>query len=363
MSSHTYDEQAEEEEVHHQYRHPMNRATSSLKSCLKRVLSAPATSPAKSIAYGDYEDTPPLSFFHSDNQKMTVDPTAATTTTTAAEDEDESTEITASLSSLDDEEESYGSFAILSPPCSPEQLDRKLEIVRSSPRSVRFDSVEIRHYGRTVDDHPCAETGPALTLTWDVQQEEVWTMDEFEGSVRRSRRSPGGTSSSLRRVPPKLRRSMLLQDWNVNPQELRDAMYWSQYIQRQRRETLYELQYCYVQEPCCEEDYLMMYGYMPAAATIVGDDCREDHNEYGNRAEAFGQEVTLYEGHQHVQQHQQDQQQVFARDGSSMASVLLDDDDDEDQYHQHHPRERATAADCYIDAEEEVEPHLLAYHY
>ena len=54
-------------------------------------------------------------------------------------------------------------------------------------KCVFFAFVQIREYQRILGDHPCVSSGPPISLGWEVETDELFSLDMYE--QRRYRRS------------------------------------------------------------------------------------------------------------------------------------------------------------------------------
>jgi hypothetical protein len=99
-------------------------------------------------------------------------------------------------------------------------------------KSIRFDTIEIREYARTVGDNPSCSSGPPLTIDWIYDTSLIIPVKEFEEN-----RPPRRTYSQLI-VGGAERQEMLLKEWNIPKHEVVNAIRSTIRAKNQRRRTL-----------------------------------------------------------------------------------------------------------------------------
>jgi hypothetical protein len=110
-------------------------------------------------------------------------------------------------------------------------------------RSVGFQDVRVRNYDQVLTLNPAVTSGPALGLGWDYSdEEENYTLDEFERSRERSRRD----SRSL--ILSRHERETLLLTLGYSQKELADAIRKTIRLKNQRKQTIANLNVSPVEE-------------------------------------------------------------------------------------------------------------------
>ncbi|CAJ1954329.1 unnamed protein product [Cylindrotheca closterium] len=107
----------------------------------------------------------------------------------------------------------------------------------SSLRSkVGFRDVEVRHYERCISDNPSVQDGPPIGIGWKVEEEQKFSVDEFEGS-REFVRQPDVNSLML----PKTHRQELLLSEGFSKKEIAQSVRSVIKAKNQRRQTVNNL--------------------------------------------------------------------------------------------------------------------------
>lgn len=95
---------------------------------------------------------------------------------------------------------------------------------------VSFNSVDVRSYDRCAGDNPSCRWGVPISLDWSYSKSSSVSIDEFELERSWSRRGQG----KLRSVNKIKRRTMLLQEWDIQEEELKARRKETRRIQRER---------------------------------------------------------------------------------------------------------------------------------
>jgi len=112
--------------------------------------------------------------------------------------------------------ESYQSLAFL-----PQQ--------EKSVKSVGFGNVEIRYHNRTLGDHPDVKVGPPVSLSWEIFDEEVLTLDEY--TQRQPEVKPAMRLTSI------TRKNLLRNVYGFSEEEIRKSEKEIQMIQKKREQS------------------------------------------------------------------------------------------------------------------------------
>lgn len=106
----------------------------------------------------------------------------------------------------------------------------------ASASSVGFGAVEVRHYERCLSDNPSVQDGAPIGIGWEVQEEEKFSVDEFEG-CRESKRQ----SDVNRLMLPKTHRHELLLSAGFTQKEIAQSVRNVIKVKNQRRQTVNNL--------------------------------------------------------------------------------------------------------------------------
>lgn len=79
-------------------------------------------------------------------------------------------------------------------------------------RLVRFGTVQVRQYARTLGDHPGVHAGPPITIDWSYIETSSVDIDEYEQN--RPMRKP------VLRMKAIDRKTLLKYQWNVTEEEI-----------------------------------------------------------------------------------------------------------------------------------------------
>jgi hypothetical protein len=117
-----------------------------------------------------------------------------------------------------------------------EQKPASPEGKTSSRSKVSFNTIEIREYARTVGDHPCVKSGPALSLGWVVVDSCIMPLSAYEYL-----RLPRVGEADLI-VPHSIRTEVLLEQ-GVTRHEMVLAIRESVWVKQNRNQTLQQTRY------------------------------------------------------------------------------------------------------------------------
>jgi len=70
---------------------------------------------------------------------------------------------------------------------SQQKLQDKYYVVRT--KKVSFSTVQVRQYGICLGDSPSCRSGPPISLSWARTKVRLYSLDEYESTRRRRRRS------------------------------------------------------------------------------------------------------------------------------------------------------------------------------
>jgi len=101
---------------------------------------------------------------------------------------------------------------------------------------VSFRDVEVRHYERCLSDNPSVQEGAPIGIGWEVQEEEKFSVDEFEDS-REFERQPDARLLML----PKNHRHELLLSAGFSQKEIAKSVRSVIKAKNQRRQTVNNL--------------------------------------------------------------------------------------------------------------------------
>jgi hypothetical protein len=80
---------------------------------------------------------------------------------------------------------------------------------------VSFATVSVRHYARSLSDHPDANGGPPIGISWEyIEEGRAKSLGEYE-LTRRKKKAV--------RLTSKTRAQVLEDEWGVSPEEMRLA--------------------------------------------------------------------------------------------------------------------------------------------
>ena len=63
------------------------------------------------------------------------------------------------------------------------------ECPMTKTKGVFFAFVQIREHSRMLGDHPSVSSGPPITLSWEVESDEIFSVDMYESARNLYRRS------------------------------------------------------------------------------------------------------------------------------------------------------------------------------
>ena len=105
-------------------------------------------------------------------------------------------------------------------------------------RRVFFSTVQIRHYERILDIHPCTSSGPSLGIGWSYcKQEEQYSVDEHEYQDHSSY-----NRYSYDLVVPKEERIALVKEWGFTDDDIAKAVRKQLRTKNQRKQTITTIQ-------------------------------------------------------------------------------------------------------------------------
>ena len=115
--------------------------------------------------------------------------------------------------------------------------------IKSSKPKVTFSHVNIRSYNRTVGLNPTVSSGPALDLSWEYGEEEMYPFSEFEEDREVNRRSITELVITRRE-----REKILRFDFEVQKSRIASCIRSINKTKAQRRQTLNNLKFAHVEE-------------------------------------------------------------------------------------------------------------------
>lgn len=118
-------------------------------------------------------------------------------------------------------------------------LDESLHSVygaqKNHNQNIKFGTVGIREYGRTLGDNPSCSSGPPVSISWDYNVLGEMEVEEYEET------RPARRSQMEMVLPRKLRFDMLRHEWNVSQKHIAEAVRRNVRTKSQRRTTVNNL--------------------------------------------------------------------------------------------------------------------------
>ena len=112
----------------------------------------------------------------------------------------------------------------------------------TNSRSVSFGQITVRHYDRTVADHPAVSSGPGVGLDWSFSRTECNSVDRFEETRGRRRRN---TELVLRRIE---REIILKKDCKIPQLRIARTVRSVNSTKSRRRQTINNLKFSFIEE-------------------------------------------------------------------------------------------------------------------
>jgi hypothetical protein len=147
----------------------------------------------------------------------------------------------------------------------------------TSGRSVSFGQIMVRHYNRTVTDHPSVSSGPAVGLDWGFSRTECDSIDMYEERRGRRRRS---TELILRRFE---REIILKKDCKIPQSSIARSIRKANSTKSRRRQTINNLKFSFFEEKWqnTTKNFKKMLGLRKSTKKqmeLLWERARQEHN-------------------------------------------------------------------------------------